>query len=126
MEFPTLNISWINRPWLPVLLKGATRSAGHALVYTPGASPPLVMVAVSSRGGTSTLEFADKAPNLTDGKAHTLLWTRSKSGVMSVTVDHQELMRVPDRSFRQPFRGFQIINHGGDYAIRQITIDGAT
>lgn len=106
--------------------QGATRSAGYALVYAPGASPALVMVAVSSRGGTSTVEFADEALNLADGKAHTLLWTRSKSGAMSVTVDGQELMRATDRSFRQPFRGFQIVNRGGDYAIRQITIDGAT
>ncbi len=54
MEFPTLNISWINRPWLPVLLKEATRSAGYALVYTPGASPPLVMV-----GGILSRRYLD-------------------------------------------------------------------
>jgi len=106
--------------------QGAARSAGYALVYAPGASPALAMVTVSSRGGTSTIEFADEALNLADGQTHTLIWTRSKSGAMSVTVDGRELVRTTDRSFRKPFRGFQIINRGGDYAIRQITIDGAT
>lgn len=105
--------------------QGAARAAGYTLVFTPGASPALAMVAVSSRGGTSTIEFADEVPNLADGNPHTLAWTRNKSGVMSVTVDGQELIRTTDRSFRKPFRGIQIVNRGGDYAIRQITIDGA-
>ena len=84
------------------------------------------MVKVSSRGGTSTIEFADETPSLSDGNAHTVLWTRDKRGAMVISIDGQEVMRATDRGFRQPFQGFQIVNRGGDYAIRQITIDGAT
>ena len=106
--------------------QGEARTAGYSLIYEPGSSPTLVMVKVSSRGGTSTIEFADEAPSLSDGNAHTLLWTRDRRGVMVISIDGQEVMRATDRGFRQPFQGFQIVNRGGDYAIRHITIDGAT
>lgn len=103
--------------------QGASRSTGYALVYTPGTSPTLVLVSVTSRG-TSTLDFVEPAPNLSDGQPHRVRWTRDKNGSMRIDVDDRQIMQVTDRSFRQPFNGFQIFNRGGDYAFRRITIDG--
>jgi len=33
-------------------------------------------------------------------------------------------MEVRDRSFRDPFDGFEFVNRGGEYVLRSLTIDG--
>jgi hypothetical protein len=35
-------------------------------------------------------------------------------------------MEVTDRSFRDPFDGIALVNGGGDYALRSITVDGTS
>ena len=64
------------------------------------------------------------APELSDGQAHRLRWTRDTNGTMRIVIDGRQIMEVTDRTFRQPFQGFQIFNRGGDYAFRRVTIDG--
>ena len=108
--------------------QGANASAGYRLAYVPGAragTPSWELLKLSSRGTTSTLELYDQPIDLEDGQAHKLLWTRTKRGVMVVSLDGKELFRVTDRSFRDPFDGFAVVNSGGDFAIRRIVIDGA-
>ena len=39
-------------------------------------------------------------------------------------VDGAEVMNVVDRGFRDPLDGVALVNSGGDYALRSITIDG--
>ncbi len=43
---------------------------------------------------------------------------------MVVKIDGAEIMNVIDRSFRDAFDGVVLVNSGGDYALRSITIDG--
>ena len=88
------------------------------------APEPGLRTSFSPRGTTSTLELYDQPTNLEDGQAHTLLWTRTASGVMVVSLDGKELFRATDRSFSDPFDGFAVVNSGGDYALKSITIDG--
>ncbi len=107
--------------------QGANASAGYRLAYSPGATgrtPSLELLRLSSRGGTSTIELYDKPLDLEDGKAHVIEWTRNSSGHMVVRVDGAEVMNVVDRSFRDAFDGVALVNSGGDYALRSITIDG--
>jgi hypothetical protein len=106
--------------------QGAQATTGYRLVYTanPGAgTPSLELLKLSSRG-TSTLDLHDQPLRLEDQQGHTLVWTRDTAGAMAVSVDGQTLFQVTDRSFRDPFDGFALINSGGDYALRRITIDG--
>jgi hypothetical protein len=106
--------------------QGAQATAGYRLVYTANPSqgtPGWELIRLSSRG-TSTLELHDQPLKLADQQVHTLVWTRDKAGAMAVSLDGQELFQVTDRSFRDPFDGFALINSGGDYALRRITIDG--
>ena len=70
-------------------------------------------------------EIYNKPLNLSDGQQHALLWTRETSGEMAVSVDGNELLRVTDKRFPDAFSGFTLVNRGGDYGIRQITITGA-
>jgi hypothetical protein len=45
---------------------------------------------------------------------------------MVVKVDGAQVMEVTDRSYRDPFDGIALVNGGGDYALRSITIDGTS
>ena len=90
----------------------------------PAGSPSLELLRVSSRGTTATLEFYDQPVNLQDGQPHTLIWTRDRAGTMVVKLDGQVLMQTTDRGYQDPFDGLAVVNSGGDYAFRRVTIDG--
>ena len=107
--------------------QGANASAGYRLAYSPGVSAgqaSLELLRLSSRGGISTIELYDQPLELEDGKAHVIEWTRNARGHMVVRVDGNEVMNVTDRSFADPFDGVALVNSGGDYALKSITIDG--
>lgn len=109
--------------------QGASASAGYRLAYTPGAragAPSLELLRLSSRGGVATLELTDKPLKLEDGKSHVIEWTRDRGGRMVVKLDGAQVMEVTDRGFRDPFDGIALVNGGGDYAIRSITVDGTS
>ncbi len=107
--------------------QGADASAGYRLAYRPGAAagtPSLELLRLSPRGTVSTVELYDKALKLEDGQVHVVEWTRDGDGRMVVRVDGAEVMSVIDRSFRDPFDGVALVNSGGDFALRRITVDG--
>jgi hypothetical protein len=43
---------------------------------------------------------------------------------MVVKVDGKVLLQASDRGFRDPFNGFVLANHDGDYILRRIAIEG--
>jgi len=104
--------------------QGKEASVGYRLVYTPGTTPSLELISVSARGTVSTIELYGKPLELEDGQVHVIEWTRAVDGLMVIRVDGNEVMNVADRRFRDPFEGFAVVNSGGDYALRSITIDG--
>jgi len=109
--------------------QGASASAGYRLAYTPGAqagTPSLELLRLSSRGGVAILELTDKPLKLEDGKPHVIEWSRDRGGRMVVKVDGAEVMEVTDRGYRDAFDGIALVNGGGDYALRSITVDGAS
>ncbi len=106
--------------------QGANAAVGYRLVINHEEQygrTRLELLRISSRG-TATLEFYDQPLPLADGQPHSLLWTRDRSGNMTVSFDGREIIAVSDRSFRDPFDGLAIINSGGDYAFRKLVIDG--
>ncbi len=104
--------------------QGPNASAGYRLAYIPGGAASLELISLSPRGTTSTIELYDGPLNLEDGQAHVIEWTRTRRGHMVVRVDGKQVISVVDRRFREPFDGFAVINSGGDYALRSLTIDG--
>jgi hypothetical protein len=103
---------------------GGDRGAGYRLAYSPGAEGKLELLGLNYTR-SSVIEIYNKPLNLSDGRQHTLLWTRDTNGEMAVSVDGNELFRVTDKRFPDAFGGFTLVNRGGDYGIRQITITGA-
>ncbi len=109
--------------------QGANASAGYRLAYNPGAragTASLELLRLSSRGGVSTVELTDKPLKLEDGKSHVIEWSRDRGGRMVVKVDGAQVMEVTDRSYRDSFDGIALVNGGGDYALRSITVDGTS
>lgn len=103
-------------------LGSAARTAGYRLAYIPGGRVELIRV--SSRG--STVMDAAKLPSpLEDKNFHSVEWLRYQDGRMVVNVDGQQIMSIADRGFRDPFNGIAIINHGGDYIVKKVRINGA-
>ncbi|RVU36808.1 hypothetical protein EOI86_16725 [Hwanghaeella grinnelliae] len=104
--------------------QGATASSGYRLSYI-AADRSLQLLKVSSRG-VSTIDGARLANDLTDGQAHQLNWTRDQDGGMTIHIDGQAVIAVTDRSFRESFDGFAVLNRGGDFAMRDVTIAGVS
>jgi hypothetical protein len=109
--------------------QGANASAGYRLAYTPDArvgTASLELLRLSSRGGIATVEITDQPLDLEDGQSHVIEWSRDRAGRMVVEVDGAQVMEVTDRSYRDPFDGIALVNGGGDYALRSITVDGTS
>lgn len=108
--------------------QGANAAVGYRLVINHEeqySRTTVELLKISSRG-TSTLEFYDKPLPFADGQPHSLVWTRTPGGAMSIAFDGQEIIAATDVSFRDPFDGLAVINSGGDFAFRKLTIDGTS
>ena len=62
---------------------------------------------------------------LDDGADHEVVWARGSDGTMDVSIDGREVLRTGDRGEQGPFDGFKLINHGGEYLLRSIAVDGS-
>lgn len=103
--------------------QGKDRKSGYRLRYHTGGSPGLELLRVSARG-SSLIETYSQRLALEDKKFHRLEWTRDPFGAMVVKVDGKVLLQASDRGFRDPFNGFVLANHDGDYILRRIAIEG--
>lgn len=96
---------------------------GYRLIYQPGATQVLRLMRVTSQGASVVTSFRG-ALNLEDRKTHVVQWTRDKTGEMVVSVDDKEKFRATDRGFQAAFDGLVLINGGGDYVVKNISVLG--
>jgi hypothetical protein len=61
---------------------------------------------------------------LADGNSHTVEWRRASDGEMIVLLDNKEIIKTVDRAYDEPFDGFAMINKGGEFEIKRVTIFG--
>lgn len=102
--------------------QGALRSRGYRLLYRAGSGgSSLRLIRVSSRG-SEVLAISTRPVNLEDRRPHEVIWTRSVTGDMTVSIDGGEKIRTTDREVRGPFDGFRMINRGGDYILKSISV----
>ena len=99
------------------------RAAGYRLAYNAGASPSFELLRYG-RSGERRLATHGRRVNLEDNYRHRILFVRDESGGMSVSVDGKTLVQVSDRSFRDPFNGLTLVNDGGEFAVREISVMG--
>ena len=43
---------------------------------------------------------------------------------MTVSANGERLFKVTDRSFRDPFQGFLMLNGGGDFTVERVEVSG--
>jgi hypothetical protein len=95
---------------------------GYSLAYTPGTQTPLRLMRVS-RGQHTVIDYGDDAIIFEDNTLHVIEWRRDMNGRMTVTVDNNPLINVTDRHLRDPFTLVALANQGGDYGVRNLTIN---
>lgn len=101
--------------------QGDAGGAGYSLSYRPG--QPLELLSVSARG--SRVIDRGLAPlTLEDKRSHFIEWTRRADGRMAVSVDGTEVLTTQDRGFSGAFDGFRLVNRGGDFIVRSVSIKG--
>ena len=106
-----------------LIYQGANRSSGYGLYFAETGKLSLIR-----RSGQSASVVADttSVPQLYDGAAHVLEWTRRTDGTMSVRIDGKNVIDVVDRGFRDPFDGVTLINRGGEFGLGALRIDGTS
>ncbi|MCG8508626.1 MAG: hypothetical protein MI741_05295 [Rhodospirillales bacterium] len=96
---------------------------GYRIAYNPGSDPSVELLRIGSRG-IAVIDASRQAVALEDGALHELQFTRSTDGTMAVSIDQTEIIRTLDRSFREAFDGVAIVNKGGDFTVRAVTVYG--
>ncbi len=106
-----------------VPFQGASGQNAYRLVYQPNNATGLALQRVSG-GKTAQIAAFNGAVRLEDGRAHDLVWSRDSAGRMVVTVDGQAVLKATDTKVAGNMEGLLLINVGGSYWIREVTIEG--
>ena len=99
------------------------RSSGYRLAYESGRTPSLSLLRFESNR-SAVIEMVDQGIVLEDGNPHTIEWRRGNDGEMVVLLDNKEVMQTVDRAHDDPFDGFAVINNGGEFELKQVSIFG--
>jgi hypothetical protein len=99
------------------------RNSGYRLAYESGRTPSLSLLRFESNRSV-VIERVEQEIALEDGKPHSIEWRRGNDGEMVVLLDSREVMRTVDRAYDDPFDGFALINKGGEFELKQISIFG--
>ena len=105
--------------------QGAGGASGYRLAYNPGRRPSLELLRVFP-GGSAVIDVSTLDAGLEDRRWHTLEWRRAAGGEMTVRLDGAVVLTTLDRGFRGRFDGFVLVNRGGDFGFRRITVLGAS
>ena len=103
--------------------QGDDRSSGYRLAYDSGRTPALSLLRVGPNR-SAVIEMVDRGIRLEDGNTHTIEWRRGNDGDMVILLDDKEIIRTVDRASDDPFDGFNIVNKGGEFEIKQVSIFG--
>lgn len=99
------------------------RNLGYRLAYESGNRPSLSLLRIAP-SRSAIIDTYDKGLELHDGNPHTIEWRRGNDGELVVLLDDKEIIRTVDRAHSDPFDGFSIVNHGGVYELKEISIFG--
>ncbi len=103
--------------------QGDDRSSGYRLAYESGRKPSLTLLRFSP-GRSAVIDMTDQEITLADGNSHTVEWRRTSDGEMIVLLDNKEIIKTVDRAYDDPFDGFAMINKGGEFEVKRVTIFG--
>ena len=103
--------------------QGVQRDSGYRLVYRTGQNPTLELQRLTN-GRSAVVETASKVSQLGDTRVHTIEWQRNSDGTMVIRLDGKVVIETADKATQTAFDGFTVVNRGGDYTLREITILG--
>jgi len=103
--------------------QGEERGWGYRLAYDSGGTPSISLLRFGPNR-SAVIEVVDQGIALEDGTPHTIEWRRGNDGEMVVLLDNKEVIRTVDRAYDDPFDGFAVINKGGDFEVKQVSIFG--
>jgi len=103
--------------------QGEDGNSGYRLAFESGTSPSLSLLRFGPNR-SAVIEMVDQGIVVDDGVLHTLEWRRNNAGEMVVLLDNKEVMRTVDRAHDDPFDGFAVINKGGEFELKQVSILG--
>ena len=103
--------------------QGEERASGYRLVYESGRTPTLSLLR-SGLNRSAVIEMVNQGIIMEDGNVHTIEWRRGHDGEMIVLLDNDEVIRTIDRAHDGPFDGFAVINKGGEFEVKQVSIFG--
>jgi hypothetical protein len=103
--------------------QGEGRNSGYRLAYESGRTPSLSLLRFEPNR-SAVIEMVDQGLVVDDGVPHTLEWHRTNDGEMVVLVDNREVIRTVDRAYDDSFDGFAVINKGGEFDLKEISISG--
>jgi hypothetical protein len=92
---------------------------GYRIAFTPGASPS-VQLLKARQDGVAVIDSWEGDL----GRSVEFQWTRDEDGEMTVSANGETLFEVSDRSFRDPFQGFLMLNGGGDFTVERVAVSG--
>lgn len=99
------------------------RTSGYRLVYESGSTPTLSLLRFGPNR-SAVIEMVDQGIALEDSNPHAIEWRRRHDGEMVVLLDHKEVLRTVDRAHDGSFDGFAIVNKGGEFEVKQVSILG--
>jgi hypothetical protein len=103
---------------------GQSGATAYRVAYLPGQTKDsLRLIRITPKGAVAIATYKGGL-NLEDGRRHVLEWTRDRNGAMNVVLDGQDMIQATDRTINKPFDGFLMINSGGTYWVRSVTVDG--
>lgn len=97
------------------------RARGYRLSYTPATG--LTLFRISGRN-VRAIAGSDRGFRLDGRRDHVIDWSRDRDGHFHVGLDGRDILAVTDRESGRDFEGFYLINRGGEFILRSLTIDG--
>ncbi len=103
------------------LFEAGRASRAYVLAFVSGSESALELLRVQGTAA-AIIERAplDKAP--VTGEVQRLNWRRDPEGGMVVLLNDKPLIQIGDRGMNAPFKTLGLINRGGDYAVRKVTL----
>ena len=98
-------------------------SPSYSLLYSPGGQ---LRVLRTSQRGTVVIKDTTLETPLEDKKIHSLAWQRHRDGRMTVSIDGHGVLDGADQGFRDAFSGIALMNLGGDYIVKRLSVLGSS
>lgn len=106
------------------IYQGPARDAGYQIALQTGSDPVVDLLRVRA-GRSAIIDSIRLDHGIDEGELHALGWRQDDTGRIDLLLDDQRLISTSDRAFRGPYQGLNIVNGGGDYAIRSISLQVA-